>query len=336
MWAIVLIPLLTAFFAKLIGVLGEFLVRLLLVHKELRSDQMVRELDKYLLEKATDHDVSQGSTKRPTDSWHLRRVGWGFLVAMRQTKHEFRDTREWYSLYGTKKVMTGLVKRLAGEPDQKSSPASPESKTTTTDEEVKIEVSNFESASPWQTSFDTSFESLPSARPYDGQAQVVDTVVREYQRRLLHCDKKRLSVLVTGEPGTGKTNLGLFLAHRLKGRVVFGYDLTAPGISLGEMWKLCPSRDSPVILVLDEIDTALKFADENKETKDAYRCLAQNKTALNTLFDRFERTRYLIVVGTSNVPFQDLWSKYRSGIRKGRFDLCYTLHRTRCQLENNE
>ncbi|AYV84278.1 MAG: hypothetical protein Hyperionvirus21_12 [Hyperionvirus sp.] len=327
-WAIVMIPLLTAIFTTLVGIVWEFLVRMVLIHRVFGSDKMVRDMDKFLLEKGKECDVTDGSTKKPTDTWHLRRVGCGFIVAARSTVVDFRSSRERYSVYGTKSAIASLIKKID---NADGGVVSVDSGLTN-----QIEVSNFESSSPWKTSFTSGKESLPGRVPYIGQRSCVDKIVAQYQARVVAADSRKcFSALICGPPGTGKTNTALYLAQRLGGRVVFGFDLVAPGVSLDDLWRMGATKESPVILNLDEIDGAIIQAEKNETAKE-FRCLAQNKTSLNGLLDRFGRTPYLIVLGTSNISFEVLWGKYQSYIRKGRFDLCFTLTRSGCKTERNE
>ena len=301
----------TVTFAKIVGIIFEFIVRLLLVNISIISEQMVRSIDKFLVDTSKGTDICQSSSKKPTDSFHIRIIGFGFIIARRRTMSDYHDTRESYMIYGTKSAVNNILGLV------------PEN--TIMNEQYKIKISNFESPSPWKSSFVTTDEEPFFEKPFVGQQKCIKKIKNA---------RKNKSILLTGEPGVGKSNIALFLAKELNAQIVFGYDLTAPGISLDDLWRLSPSKESPVILVLDEIDGAFACANENKRAKE-YRCLAQNKTSLNTLFDRFERTNHLIILATSNKKFCELNDEYPSYIRRGRFDLCFTLLKDDCRLENN-
>lgn len=298
---------LTVIFSKIIGIVFEWIVRLLLVTIVIKSDKMIREIDQFLVETSRGSDICQDSTKKPLDSFHIRFVARGLLIASRSTAENYHGTAESYIVWGTAGAVDKLCLRQQAT------------------ETYKLKISNFESTGPWQSSFITSDEEPHLSMPLPGQEACVDAIMFESRNK---------SILLTGEPGVGKTNVALFLAMRLCAHIVFGYDLTAPGVSLDNLWRLSPSEDQPVILVLDEIDGAFACANTGRTAKE-HRCLAQNKTALNTLFDRFEKTKHLIILATSNKSFADLQKNYPAYIRPGRFDLCFTLTRDECRLNKH-
>lgn len=325
LFMLLLFPFLTAVCAKIINIIWEIIIRIFLINRELHGDKLVREMDKFILENAKDNDIAQSSSKKPMDTWHIRRIGWGFIIAIRISMSSYRETTELYSIYGTKKAFYKLMDRLEGEDNF--------IEIKIEKKEILIETYTFESLSPWKTSFTRDNIYLPSSEPFIGQKNVIDTIMNAYNKSI-RTNKKRISAILLGFAGVGKSNLALYLAKEINGRVVYGYDLCAP-ISLDDMWRLSPTQDSPVILVLDEIDGAFEMAEKNERAKD-FRSLAQNKTALNSLFDRFERTNYLIVIGTTNKTYKQLIdSGYQSYIRKGRFDICCTLSINDCKYHDN-
>jgi hypothetical protein len=295
---------LTVIFSKIIGIVFEWAVRLILVTIVVKSDKLIREIDQFLVDTSQGSDICQDSTKKPLDSFHIRFLERGFIIASRSTAENYHGSAESYIVWGTRHAIDKL--RLREQPT----------------EAYKLKISNFESTGPWQSSFITSDEEPHLSMPLHGQEACVDAIMYESRNK---------SILLTGEPGVGKTNVALFLAMRLCAHIVFGYDLTAPGVSLDNLWRLSPSEDTPVILVLDEIDGAFACANTGRSAKE-HRCLAQNKTALNTLFDRFEKTKHLIILATSNKTFADLQKTYPAYIRRGRFDLCFTLTKDECKL----
>jgi hypothetical protein len=299
----------TVVFSKIIGIVFEFVVRLLLVNVSITSDKMIRDIDKFLVDTSKNTDICQSSTKKPTNSFHIRFIGYGFIIAVRTSTTNYRGSSESYMIHGTKLAVEKLQGQI-GDTDTKIA------------EVLKLKISNFESTGPWNTSFITADEEPYFATAFSGQELCIEKIATSK------------SIFLCGEPGVGKTNVALFLAKKLTAQLVFGYDLTAPGVSLDDLWRLCPSENAPVILVLDEIDGAFACANANNRAKE-HRCLAQNKTALNTLFDRFERTKHLIILATSNKRFSELVELYPSYIRKGRFDSCFTLTTDDCVVETN-
>lgn len=239
-----------------ISVLFEFFIRLFLTVVEIKSSSGVRNLDKYLLKKNNQSDVTfQNSVTEPRNTFHLRRVGWGFIIAVRHLSNYNHNGQQdmHYVIYTFANTIINL-KEYEIFPDN-SLPLLPIKKESSKKiiPRKKFKISNFESPSPWRTDFFTSQEEMSFSSPFEGQEKCI-LKIRKFNAK---------SILLCGEPGVGKTNVSLFLAKELNAHVVLGYDLTACGMSLEELWKLNPCEEEPVILVLDEIDTAFANAENN-------------------------------------------------------------------------
>ncbi len=157
--------------------------------------------------------------------------------------------------------------------------------------------------------------------PHDWQEQVVLKMLKQYD------SGEHVSALVCGPPGCGKSSLGLIFAAHLKNRgtdpqVYRGIDFTTPGCVPNNIYCV-PTLNSPVILVLDEIDTTINFAeDTDKNIHNA--SPADTQTRLLNLIDRLSSTDNLIIIYTSNKPlsmFRDQSAKYQRYVRIGRTDL---------------
>jgi hypothetical protein len=308
--------------ASTINCLFESIVRLFFTVVHVKSDIGVRDIDNYLLKKTDKSDVCiLNSTIKPIDTFHFRMVGWGLIVAIRKESsymsHQgHRDV--YYVIYSLGSVIHNLKEcQLFLD----CSVGTKTTMTTTTTTTKRIKISNFESSTPWNADFLTNNEEILFDSPFRGQEKCI-RMIRESGVK---------SILLCGNHGVGKTNVSIFLAKEIGAHVIFGYDLTSCGV-LRDLWGLNRSKEEPVILVLDEIDGAFAYAEKNTPYAK-FRTHAQNKTAFNTLFDRFERTMNLIIIGTTNKTIEYLEATYPSYIRKGRFDLRVTLTRNDCILE---
>ena len=78
-----------------------------------------------------------------------------------------------------------------------------------------------------------------------------------------------------------------------------------------------PQPTRPVILLIDEIETAISAAERNSEIRSDSVSLARNRPALLHVLDRLGMTCYVIVLATTNRRPDELEAAY---IREGRFD----------------
>lgn len=331
LFAIALTSIFLGLFQNTVGHIFDMFVNQLFTVVDIESERVIRELDKYLLKKSkyTSVCIHDSAINPINDKPHIRRIGYGFIIAIRKPNpyrsHNGQQDLS-YRIYALGNALRNLQECQIFLDDDFATtttlPIEPNQPTKTKSESMKkIKISHFESPTPWKYDFITTNEEMFFNLPFPGQEQCIQLIKKSNAK----------SVLLCGDPGVGKTNVSIFLGKERNAHIVFGYDLTASGVSLDTLWRLDPTEDKPVILVLDEIDGAFACAERN-EPSIKYRNLAQNKTAFNSLFDRFERTRNLIILATSNKSMKELEGRYPSYIRKGRFDLCVTLTLNECLL----
>ncbi|MBX9636380.1 MAG: AAA family ATPase [Nitrosomonas sp.] len=160
---------------------------------------------------------------------------------------------------------------------------------------------------------------LPIAKVW--QNNVVQEVMALFQK------KERASLIVSGPTGIGKTSVASFLAVALKERqwsadpVVVFFDPTAKGFDLFP--QITPKKETVCILVIDEYDCVIKYAEEGKECESASdgNSMAKSATTWLSTLDRLAKTRFIILLATTNEKLDNLNSRY---IRDGRFDLKFT------------
>lgn len=165
-----------------------------------------------------------------------------------------------------------------------------------------------------------SYDLEPLGAPRPWQAAACDEILSQF--RTARCS----SCLVTGSPGTGKSALGEFVAERCRSKgddakLIYGFDLTSAGLAIDDYIKDA-SADSPVIMVLDEIDTAIDYAtDTTRNNKGSVTAHAENITRLHVLLDRLNRHRGLILIATTNRTLAEFKESSPAFIREGRFAL---------------
>jgi hypothetical protein len=158
----------------------------------------------------------------------------------------------------------------------------------------------------------------------ESQRSVLDSIVEKFQER-----KQRqcpyLSTFIWGAPGTGKSSLGLLLAARLKGSLVYSFNPSDPGDSISKLYKkVKPQEDAPLIIVLDEIDIMLsKTVHISGRLHKKVPIQIRNKTTWCQFFDMFDLGLYenTIILMTSNTSLEDINLLDPSYLREGRTHL---------------
>jgi hypothetical protein len=134
----------------------------------------------------------------------------------------------------------------------------------------------------------------------------------------------QLKVLITGDPGIGKSTIAHILASRLNGYFT-AMDLSTPGFRIQEYYgHLNFSEHKPLIFLVDEfdvlIDSCLKNAYEQKG--ETARRAVYDKPSLNSFLDSISIYPGLIIIFTSNKSLDYFQNDDRNCfVRTGRIDL---------------
>ena len=189
----------------------------------------------------------------------------------------------------------------------------------------EINILWIESGNAFEFSLNSTKTIAPE--PFNWQRSLSKEVRSNYERN------SRASVLICGEPGLGKTSTCIAIALILKQQlkidpiVVRGINLTQSGFTLGELNSPTPKK--PVILVIDEIDAIIRYAEEQKERGEKFRSVAKDPSSLLGFLDRVNETNHYIIIMTSNLDvdnFVDRNSTYYRYARKGRIDNVYSVY----------
>lgn len=199
------------------------------------------------------------------------------------------------------------------------------------------EVSNMVSISMrrgslWNYEDNTIAVSLPTSEPWDDQKNAVDGIADIYAKR------GNAVALLTGPPGVGKSKVSAYLAKRVNANnIVLKVNLTRPVediLSLKSIYK--PTRDKPVILMIDEVDIIL--AALHRETISQHKhlvCGMLNLADWNSSLDLFEwgdTLEGIILIMTSNMTPAQIATNYNpSCIRPGRVHYRQEFSNSKCK-----
>lgn len=155
------------------------------------------------------------------------------------------------------------------------------------------------------------------------QQIIADYVIDEYSK-----NGKNVTVLVSGPPGVGKSTVALCIAQTMKRRLaVDPYLVKGFNVNCEEMQyhpiinHYSPKNNSPVVLLLDEFDIAMKNANSINTTNVQKNPIAisANKTNLNNFLDAINDEQFLVTVATTNMKLEDINKQFNIFCRKGRF-----------------
>ena len=279
------------------------IVRFMLIVGEVREDAQVAIMDKMLGERGGMSGVVMGTGSMPMDGWHWM---WfqGMPICMeRKTMTEDRHSYTKYVLY------------IIGEKRKK------ELDIVLCGSAENIQVRWIEAPNAFNLFSNTMRQEAPKA-PYPWQEDVILRLIARY-----YSGGENISILLSGSPGKGKSSLAELLAARLRkdkniDPIVVKTTITAKGLTFSALVR-CPTPSEPVIVVLDEYYDLIKHAEGHLDGQSGEGCsLVKNRASMLALMDRFGKTKYVIVVATTNVPLCLLKEENnKEYIRKGRIEI---------------
>lgn len=245
-------------------------------------------------------------------------AGWPYIGFINHTTAAHGKEKIDLYLFTTKKFFEGKIKEIESN-DLDTDSDMPE------DDKKKIKLwerqGNYFHLYYTQRKFDVS-----SFEPHSNQLEPVNKIQEFYQKN------KYCVVLLHGDKGTGKSMIPLLLAKTLtaeKCEVNFcdTFKPTDPGDNFTSLYNnINPSKESPLIVVLEEFDITINLLHYNKVVTHKYiPTHVMDKPTWNQFLDRFDRKYYLwvILVLTSNVSPIIIESLDSSYIRDGRVNLTF-------------
>ena len=176
----------------------------------------------------------------------------------------------------------------------------------------------------WYFTWDQMSVKPPSWTPYPSQIEAINKILQEFKER------GSATCLLSGPPGSGKSNIPLLLARELlltKKQVSFvdTFNPTDPNDSFSGMYtRINPDIDNPLIVVLEEIDGIILAMHEKVIIRHEHLHIQVTcKADWNKWLDRFDRGYYMnvILLMTSNKPLSWFNQLDESYFRDGRVNL---------------
>lgn len=164
--------------------------------------------------------------------------------------------------------------------------------------------------------------------PKQWQKNVIDQILAYYDKNIT------ASVLIYGPVGIGKSCIAEFIAIALHKQnkiptYFCNFNPSTPGMFIDEFAIYQTEADTPVILVMDEFDSAVNIAKKAGENEKAIsrntNSHASSKAELCSLLDRLARSPNYLTIATTNQPIKDFPEAY---IRQGRFHLKFKIVET--------
>ncbi len=161
-----------------------------------------------------------------------------------------------------------------------------------------------------------------SLTPRSNQQIIIDRILKN-QKKMGHT-----VAYLYGEPGTGKSMIGLFLAQQTGGVYCSSIKPWRPNDTIDSLYaELEPSEISPLILVFDEFDAAIMKIHAGIDSHKALPIAVQDKAGWNHMLDNIQRGMYphLILVLTSNRGPDFFTALDPSYLRSGRVDCSFEM-----------
>jgi hypothetical protein len=135
---------------------------------------------------------------------------------------------------------------------------------------------------------------------------------------------------IYGEPGKGKSTLLRFLGHYYKCHICKTFQITDPNDSIEYLYRQVePTKDKPLIILFDEIDTLIYSIHHNQIQKHKHFPIeVYNKTTYNTFLDNINDCLYpyVMLLLTSNKTKEEIDNETHSCyLRKGRVNKYFYL-----------
>jgi len=164
---------------------------------------------------------------------------------------------------------------------------------------------------------------VPPIIDREEQTSVLNEITKHYDK------KKQSIVFLHGNPGSGKSMIGILLAKHYNGIYCNTFNPYQPNDILGNLYlDADPNETKPLIVVLEEIDIALLKIHEGIPLHKYLPISINNKTTWNQFMDNIQLGLYpniiLLLTSNKNPKFiNDLDTAY---LREGRVDLILELN----------
>ncbi len=159
--------------------------------------------------------------------------------------------------------------------------------------------------------------------PTPKQKEIIERITNHYN------DNTNLSrsvvTMLSGSTGVGKSTLPFILAREFKGSICKTFNPTDPGDDFSVLYNTVnPEKDSPLIILLDEVDTIIHNINNNNiKMHETIPTKIRDKTSWNGFWDDINRGdfKYTIWILTTNKPFDYFDTIDPSYTREGRVNI---------------
>jgi hypothetical protein len=155
------------------------------------------------------------------------------------------------------------------------------------------------------------------------QQAICDEIIKQYNQ-IGNC-----TAIIHGRTGTGKTSIGLFLAHLLNGSCCKTFNPTDPGDNITGLYNTTPPEfEKPLIVMLDEFDGMIYDLHNGLVVKHKMTpTMVCNKRTWNGFLDDIDGGFYpnMIVLMTFNGTMDLITNMDPSYVREGRIDQIHQL-----------
>ena len=175
----------------------------------------------------------------------------------------------------------------------------------------------------WHINYVSRLFECSSMIPRKDQKDCIEIIVDNFK-------KKKTSVnYLSGDPGCGKSMIGILLAKELEGSLVRTFSPIDPGDNIENLYSIIePTEDKPLIIVLDEFDIILDKIHHGVQPHKTIPIQIRDKVTWNQFLDDINLGLYpnVIVILTSNISPGTVKTIFDpSYIRPGRIDNFFSL-----------
>jgi len=171
---------------------------------------------------------------------------------------------------------------------------------------------------------------------YKKRLLTIDMLPNEQQEKIIkdislyYTEYQQGVFFIYGEPGKGKSTLLRFLGYYYKSHICKTFKMTDPNDTIEYLYRQVePTKDNPLIILFDEIDTLIHSIHHNKIQKHKHFPIeVYNKTTYNTFFDNINDCLYpyVILLLTSNKTKDEIDNEtHPCYLRKGRVNNYFIL-----------
>jgi hypothetical protein len=158
--------------------------------------------------------------------------------------------------------------------------------------------------------------------PTEIQQNIINEITSFYEKN------NRNVSFISGLPNKGKSIIGLLLAMQFKGIYCNTFKPWQPGDILGDVYiDAEPTKEKPLIIILDEIDIALNNIHNGISPHKKIPISVSDKQGWNGFLDQINwgMYPYMIMLLISNKSFQFIDSLDNSYLREGRVNLKFEM-----------